>query len=101
MIFAFCGEKFHLEREVSNEVRIVKLKDHINVKHNVMILGGILTELNMLNNDERSEIIEIMILRNGFRRHRYNRYHADVNDQNKQDAEIEDNMKVPILELKF
>ena len=30
-----------------------------------MILGGILTELNMLNKDERSKIIEIMLLMNG------------------------------------
>ena len=29
-----------------------------------MILGGILTELNMLNKDERSQMIEIMLLRN-------------------------------------
>ena len=37
-----------------------------------------------------------MLLRNKFRRHRYNRYHAAVSDQNKQDAEIENNMKVPL-----
>ena len=65
--YAFCGKKFHLERKLSNEVRIYKLKDHIKVKHKVMILGGILTELNMLNKDERSKIIEIMLLRNGLR----------------------------------
>ena len=29
--------------------------------------------------------------------YRYNRYHAAVRDQNKQDADNEDNMKVPIL----
>ena len=58
-------KKFHLERELSKEVRIEKLKDHINVKHKVTILGGILTELNMLNKDKRSQIIEIMLLRNG------------------------------------
>ena len=61
---AFCGKKFHLKRELRNEVRIYKLKDHIKVKHKVMILGGILTELNMLNKDERSQIIEIMLFRN-------------------------------------
>ena len=63
--YAFHGKQFHLERELSNEVRIYKLKDHIKVKHKVMILGGILTELNMLNKDERSQIIETMLLRNG------------------------------------
>ena len=66
-----------------------------------MILGGILTEFNMLNKDEMLQIIEIMLLRNGFRTHRYNRYHAAVSDQNKQDAPNEDNMKVPILEPKL
>ena len=50
--YAFCGKKFHLERELSNEVRIYKLKDHIKVKHKVMILGGILTELKMLNKEK-------------------------------------------------
>ena len=90
VIFVFLRKKFHLERELSNEVRIDKLKEHINVKHKVTILGGILTELNLLNKDKRSQIIEIMLLRNKFRRHRYNRYHAAVSDQNKQDAE---NMK--------
>ena len=99
--YAFYGKKFHLEWELSNEVRIYKLKDHIKVKHKVMILGGILTKLNMMNKGERSWKIEIMLLRNGFRTHRYNRYHAAVSDQNKQDAENEDNMKVPILELKI
>ena len=64
-VVLFCGKKFHLERELSNEVIIYKLKDHIKVKHKVMILGGILTELNMLNKDKRSQIIEIMLLRNG------------------------------------
>ena len=63
--YAFCGKKFHLDRELSNEVRIYKLKSLIKVKHKVMLLGGILTELNMLNKDKRSEIIEIMLLRNG------------------------------------
>ena len=79
---AFCGEKFNLKRELSNEVKIGKLKDHIKVKHKVMIFCGILTELNMLNKDERLQIIEILLLRNGFRTHRCNRYHAAVSDQN-------------------
>ena len=62
---AFCGKKFHLEGELSNEIRIYKLNDHIKVKHKVMILGVILTELSMLNKDKRSQIIEIMLLMNG------------------------------------
>ena len=74
-----------------------------------MILGGIPTELNMLNKDERLQKIEIMLLRNRFRIQRYNRYHAAVSDKNKkikkritrQDTEKEDNMKAPILEVKL
>ena len=62
---------------------IDKLKDHIKVKHNMMILGGIPTELNMLNTDERLQKIEIMLLRNRFRTQRYNRYHAAVSDKKK------------------
>ena len=46
-VLLFCGKKFHLERELCNKVRIDKLKDYIKVKHKVMILVGILTELNM------------------------------------------------------
>ena len=62
--YAFCGKKFHLERELSNEVRIYKLKGHIKVKHKVTILASIFSELNLLNKDKRSQIIEIMLLRN-------------------------------------
>ena len=50
--YAFHGKQFHLERELSNEVRIDKLKDHIKVKHKMMILDGILTEFKMLNKGE-------------------------------------------------
>ena len=64
--YAFCGKKFHLYRELSNEVRIYKLKSLIKVKHKVMLLGGILTELNMLKKVKMSQIFEIMLLRNGF-----------------------------------
>ena len=67
--FIFFYKKFYLEKELSNEVRIDKLKDHINVKHKVTILRGIITKLNLLNKDKRSQIIEIMLIRNGFRRH--------------------------------
>ena len=99
---------FHLKLEISNELIIDKLKDHIKVKRRVMILGGIPTELNMLNKDERLQKIEIILLWNRFRTHRYNRYHATVSDKNKikkiitrQDTEKEDNMKAPILEVKL
>ena len=44
----FCGKKFHFKRELSIIVKIDKLKDHIKVKHKVMIFFGILTELNLL-----------------------------------------------------
>ena len=37
----------------------------------------------------------------GFKTHRYNIYIATVSDQNKQDAENEDNIKVPILKPKL
>ena len=98
---ACCGDNIHLERELSDEVRIYKLKIHIEEKHNVMISGGILTDLNMLSKDEMSKIIEMLLLRYGFRTHVYNRYHAAISAQNKQDAENENNMKMPILELKL
>ena len=79
----FCGKKFHLKIEISNELIIDKLKEHIKVKHKVMILGGIPTELKMLNKDERLQKIEIMLLRNRFRTQGYNRYHAAVSDKKK------------------
>ena len=98
---AFCGDNFYLEKELSGEVRIYKLKLHIEVKHQVMISGCILADLNMINKDQMLKIIEMLLLRHGFRTHVYNTYHAAISAQNKQDAENEDNMKIPILELKL
>ena len=54
LCFFFIGSKFYLEKELSIEVRIDKLKDHINVKHKGTILRGIITKLNLLNKDKRS-----------------------------------------------
>ena len=65
-----------------------------------MILGGILTELNILNKGKTSQIIEIMLLRCDTI-HMYNIYHVAVRDQNKQDFNNENNMKVTILEPKI
>ena len=73
-----------------------------------MILGGIPTELNMLNKDERLQKIEIMFLRNRFRtwgtigimllwviKIKFKKIIT------RQDTEKEDNMKTSILEVKL
>ena len=66
-----------------------------------MTLGCILTELNMVNPDKRLQIIEFLLLKNGFRTHMYNTYHAAISAKNKQGSENEDNKKLPFLELKM
>ena len=66
-MLCFLWQTVSFRKKAYNKGNIDKLKDHIMVKLKVLILGGILTELNILNKDKRSQIIEIMLLWNGVR----------------------------------
>ena len=98
---AFCGDGVLFESEVNIEGIIIKLCSHIKVKHKVMALENILTAFSLLPEVKMSQLIDMLILKNGFRSHKYNIFLAVINEEKKEKAKQEDSKKMCALESKL
>ena len=97
-----CGQVVDLEKEVGGDYRVTKVADHLTTYHSLVekVVKLHLT-LNILVPGKRKEMMEAIILKHGFRTHRYNRFKAGINLEEKLEAEREDNSKIVHLQSKL
>ena len=97
-----CGEPVELEMEVGGEYRMDWMANHLVTCHNleeqVVKLHLALTSLDLR---KRKEIIEAVILKHGFRTHKYNRFKTGINVEHKLENERESKVKIVELESKL
>ena len=91
-----------LERLVGGEFRVTKVADHLSACHGLMEnMVKLHLTLNTLEVGKRKEVMEAVILKHGFRTHRYNRFKAGMNMEDKLESEREDRSKLVHLETKL
>ena len=97
-----CGELVDLEREVWGDYRLTRVADHLAACHGLLEkVAKLHLILNTLEPRKRKEIMEAVILKHGFRTHKYNRFKAGMNMENKLELQREDQSKIVHLESKL
>ena len=97
-----CGELVHLEKEVGGDFRVTKVADHLASCHSLVEkMVKLHLILKILAPEKRKEVMEAIILKHGFRTHRYNRFKAGINMEQKLEAQNEDKSKIVHLESKL
>ena len=98
---AFCSDHIVLDIEIGGGVRVENLTQHFKLKHNILELGKLLVELNMLDVKKRTQLVETFLLKHGFRTHKYNSFHAALKAETKLEITIDDPKKLILMESKL
>ena len=98
---AFCGENVQFEKDLIVEGITSKLGCHIKERHKVILMADILSKISLLPEDRRSQLIETLILKYGFRTHKYKLILAVINKEKKKESQEKESQKILDLEAKL